>query len=200
MCDGTLKLWEAEGSIVMRKLAHGDVELVLGNIVDQHTDAIVNAANTKLTGGGGVDGAIHRAAGPILKELCLQFPADEQGRRAQTGEVRTTKAGNLAAKYVIHAVGPFYNDRYADKARRQLAQVHLLALQAAIEHGCRSITFPAISTGAYRFPIATASEIAIDTVCKFLDRTAGLTLVRFVLIKQSHFDLFEKTLKDWQLH
>ena len=101
----------------MRKLKYGTVELVLGNIVDQDTDAIVNAANTKLAGGGGVDGAIHRAAGPTLKELCLQFPTDERGRRCQTGGVRTTAAGNLAAKYVIHAVGPFYNERSSKPLR-----------------------------------------------------------------------------------
>ena len=182
----------------MRKLNHGIVELVLGNIVDQDTDAIVNAANTKLAGGGGVDGAIHRAAGPSLKELCLQFPADDRGRRCQTGNVQTTAAGNLAAKFVIHAVGPFYNERYADKAHSQLRQLHELALEAATEHKCCSIAFPAISTGAYRFPIADASQVAIDVACSFLDATQGISLVRFVLYKQGQFDVFAKTLEDWK--
>jgi len=182
----------------MRRLTHGNVELVLGSIVDQDTDAIVNAANTKLAGGGGVDGAIHRAAGPVLKELCARFPADDNGRRCPTGEVRTTTAGNLSARYVIHAVGPFYNARYADKASQQLRQVHTLALQAACDHGCRSIAFPAISTGAYRFPIPAAAAIAIDTVCTFLDTTEGLDVVRFVLFKEGHFTEFETALERWR--
>ena len=181
----------------MRRLKYGTVELELGNIVDQDTDAIVNAANTKLTGGGGVDGAIHRAAGPELKELCLQFPVDERGRRCQTGHVQTTPAGKLPAKCVIHAVGPFYNERYAEKARNQLRELHVLALEAALDHNCKSVAFPAISTGAYRFPIADAARVAIDTVCTFLNQTAGLTLVRFVLYKQGHFDIFQAALDDW---
>lgn len=183
--------------MTIRELPHGSVELVLGNIVDQDIDAIVNAANTKLAGGGGVDGAIHRAAGPELKELCQQFPADDRGRRCQTGHVQTTTAGNLSAKYVIHAVGPFYNDRYAEKAHNQLVQVHTLALQAALEHHCESIAFPAISTGAYRFPIGDAARLAIDTVCSFLSETAGISLVRFVLYKQGQFDTFQRALDAW---
>lgn len=127
---------------------HGRIELVLGNIVEQTVDAIVNAANTKLAGGGGVDGAIHRAAGPKLKEECLVFPEGEDGRRCPTGEVRVTSAGKLSAKWVIHAVGPYYNEHYADKAHQQLRRVHQLALEAATDKGCRSIAFPAISTGA----------------------------------------------------
>ncbi len=181
----------------MRKLKHGTVELVLGNIVDQDTDAIVNAANTKLAGGGGVDGAIHRAAGSTLKELCLEFPADDRGRRCQTGNVQTTAAGNLAAKFVIHAVGPFYNERYADKAHDQLRQLQTLALNAAIQHGCSSVAFPAISTGAYRFPIADAARIAIDAVCSFLDSKPGVSLVRFVLYTQGQYDVFDHALAEW---
>src|SRR3712207_1074972 len=94
---------------VVRPIGRACIELVLGNIVEQQVDAIVNAANTKLSGGGGVDGAIHRAAGPTLKEACQQITADENGRRCPTGQARTTPAGNLQARYVIHAVGPFYN-------------------------------------------------------------------------------------------
>ncbi|MDB5338651.1 MAG: putative phosphatase, C-terminal domain of histone macro like protein [Planctomycetaceae bacterium] len=183
----------------MRQFAHGAVELVLGNIVDQQTEAIVNAANTKLTGGGGVDGAIHRAAGSELKELCLQLPADEKGRRCQTGHVQTTTAGKLSAKYVIHAVGPYYNEQYAEKARDQLRQVHVLALQAALSFNCRSIAIPAISTGAYRFPITDAAKIAIDTVGRFLNSHTGIDLVRFVLYKQGQFDTFQSALDAWQL-
>src|SRR5688572_26420613 len=115
----------------------GRIELVLGNIIEQAVDAIVNAANTKLAGGGGVDGAVHRAAGRKLKEECLALPADQDGRRCPTGEVRVTGAGDLPAKYVIHAVGPFYNARYAGKACQQLRLVHERALSAAADRGCR---------------------------------------------------------------
>ena len=182
----------------MRQLEHGIVELVVGNIVEQDTDAIVNAANTKLMGGGGVDGAIHRAAGPSLKDMCGEFPADENGRRCQTGDVRTTRGGNLSAKYVMHAVGPFYNERYAEKAHQQLRAVHIRALQAAIDHDCASIAFPAISTGAYRFPIVDASRTALDAVCTFLHTTSGVSLVRFVLFKQTQWDVFQASLEEWQ--
>lgn len=182
----------------MRQFQFGSVELILGNIVDQEIDAIVNAANTKLTGGGGVDGAIHRAAGPKLKQLCLEFPANERGQRCATGCVKTTEAGNLKARYVIHAVGPFFNQQYADKAMNQLAQVHTLALQAAIAHNCRSIAFPAISTGAYRFPIVDAARIAIDTVCTFVNSSAGIELARFVLFKPSHLEIFQGSLEAWR--
>ncbi len=181
----------------MRALKNGRVELIVGNIVDQKVDVIVNAANTKLAGGGGVDGAIHRAAGPVLKELCMAFPANDRGQRCETGDVRTTAAGNLAAKFVVHAVGPFYNEKYSEKSHTQLRQVHLRALNVAIEHRCRSIAFPAISTGAYRFPIVDAARIAVDSVCSFIDNQEGIELVRFVLFTQSHFDVFEAALAAW---
>jgi O-acetyl-ADP-ribose deacetylase (regulator of RNase III) len=151
-----------------RTLKHGVVELVVGNIVDQDTDAIVNAANTKLLGGGGVDGAIHRAAGPELKQLCAKLLADADGRRCPTGEVRSTAAGKLASKIVIHGVGPFYNGGYREKSELLLQKVHQLALEEAVKHHCQSIAFPAISTGAHRFPIADAATIAIDVACRFL--------------------------------
>lgn len=182
----------------MRKLKHGTVELVLGDIVEQNSDAIVNAANTKLLGGGGVDGAIHRAAGPELLELCKQIPPDEHGRRCRTGHVQTTGAGNLPVKYVIHAVGPVFNENSAEKARAQLRQVHEEALKAAVEHDCESVAFPAISTGAYRFPLDEAAQIAIDAVCSFLEKQAGLALVRFVLFQQRQLDAFQAALEAWQ--
>ena len=163
----------------------------------QETDAIVNAANTSLMGGGGVDGAIHRAAGPVLKKLCSQFPSDERGRRCQTGDVKTTPAGNLPAKRIIHAVGPVYRQEQASKASQQLRRVHQRALEAAIEHDCRSIAFPAISTGAYRFPIDQASAIAIDTACSFLDQKPGIELVRFVLYSPDQRRVFEESLIRW---
>ena len=174
---------------------HGRIELVLGNLVEQTTDAIVNAANTRLTGGGGVDGAVHRAAGKGLKQECLQLPADDQGRRCPTGEVRVTSAGNLPVRWVIHAVGPFYNARYAEKARQQLARVHRLALEAAATKECRSVAFPAISTGAYRFPLAEAAPIALQAARDFLREPGPVEVVRFVLFKPAYLDAFGLALR-----
>lgn len=182
----------------MRKLTHGIVELTVGNIVDQQVDAIVNAANCSLAGGGGVDGAIHRAAGPELLALCLALPVDDQGRRCTTGDVKTTEACQLKAKYVVHAVGPIYKAESADKAHELLAQVHKRALAAAVAHQCQSIAFPAISTGAYRFPIREAATIAIDSVCTHLETEQGITLVRFVLFQESQFDVFKISLDQWE--
>jgi O-acetyl-ADP-ribose deacetylase (regulator of RNase III) len=173
----------------------GGIELVLGNIVEQTVDAIVNAANTKLAGGGGVDGAIHRAAGPTLLAECLKLPEDENGRRCPTGEVRVTRAGNLPARFVIHAVGPFYNERYADKARQQLRQVHELALQSAAGKGCQSVAFPAISTGAYRFPLAEAAPIALSAATEHLREPTSVKLVRFVLFRPAQLSVFREALR-----
>src|SRR5438105_4693140 len=168
----------ADSEPVSRPVGRGRIELVLGNIVGQHVDAIVNAANTKLKGGGGVDGAVHRAAGPALREACLQFPADEDGRRCPTGQVRVTAAGDLPARYVIHAVGPFYNERYADRAERLLREAYENSLAEAVRHGCRSVAFPALSTGAYRFPLARAAAIALRAVADFLARDSSLEVAR----------------------
>jgi O-acetyl-ADP-ribose deacetylase (regulator of RNase III) len=173
---------------------HGRIELVLGNIVEQAVDAIVNAANTTLAGGGGVDGAIHRAAGPTLLEECLRLPADEQGRRCPTGEVRVTGGGKLPARWVIHAVGPVYSERYADKARQQLRQVHQYALEAAAARGCRSVAFPAISTGAYRFPLAEAAPIALGAAVEQLQTPGPVELVRFVLFSPGQLEVFREAL------
>jgi O-acetyl-ADP-ribose deacetylase (regulator of RNase III) len=184
----------SDAAIVSRSIGDCRIELVLGNIVQQQADAIVNAANTKLSGGGGVDGAIHRAAGKILKEACQRCPADEQGRRCPTGEVRVTEAGRLRAKVVLHAVGPFYNARYADKADRQLRQLHENILRAALEHECNSVALPAISTGAYRFPIQRAAAVALQAVTEFLKQQHKPEVVRFVLFKQAHRKAFQQAL------
>ena len=183
-------------TLVSRNVGVCRIELILGNIVEQEVDAIVNAANTKLAGGGGVDGAIHRAAGKALLDACLSLPADEKGRRCPTGEVRVTEAGRLPARWVVHAVGPFYSARYADKAERQLRQVHDNILLAAVEKTCRSVALPAISTGAYRFPLERAAVVALVTVADFLKQHAKPEQVRFVLFKQSHFDVFANALND----
>jgi len=183
------------GTAATRTVGHGRIEVVLGNIVEQQTDAIVNAANTKLSGGGGVDGVIHRAAGAALKEACLQLPVNETSRRCPTGQARTTVAGNLPARYVIHAVGPFFNEKYADKAERQLQEAYENSLAEAVRHGCRSIAFPALSTGACRFPLDRAAAIALRTVADFLRRESSVEVIRFVLYKQPHLDVFRAELE-----
>ncbi len=183
----------------IRQLKHGRVELIVADIVDQDTDAIVNAANSTLLGGGGVDGAIHRAAGPELLELCRRLPADSEGRRCQTGDVKTTAAtGKLHCKYVIHAVGPFYNASSASRAETQLRNVHERAMAAAVQSNCRSLAFPAISTGAYRFPIVSAAKIAIDSICSQLQSSDEIELVRFVLFAKEDYDVFAAELAAWQ--
>jgi O-acetyl-ADP-ribose deacetylase len=180
---------------ISRRFGKTLLELVLGNITEQEVDAIVNAANTKMAGGGGVDGAIHRAAGPALRQACLVLPTGENGRRCPTGQARTTEAGNLKARYVIHAVGPFYNERYAEKVERQLSEAYENSLKEAVQHGCRSVAFPALSTGAYRFPLDRAAAIGLDTVIQFFEHEPSLELVRFVLFKQPHLEAFKAALE-----
>ncbi|MEZ4238803.1 MAG: macro domain-containing protein [Myxococcota bacterium] len=182
------------GSMAARVLVehrpHGRLELVQGDIVEQHVDALVSAANTKLSGGGGVDGALHHAAGPALLDACRALPADPHGRRCATGDVRVTPAFELPARWVIHAVGPFYDERYRVRAEQLLQQVHRRALSAAIEAGARSVAFPAISTGAYRFPLEAAARIAMGEAAGVLDRPSPLHAVRFVLRSDAAFEAF----------
>jgi O-acetyl-ADP-ribose deacetylase (regulator of RNase III) len=177
-----------------RRIGGGHVELLRGNIVEQRVDAIVNAANTWMLGGGGVDGAVHAAAGPALLAECKRLPVDAAGRRCPTGETRTTGAGALDARHVIHAVGPVYDERHVDEVEQQLRAVHVSALAAAADHECASIAFPAISTGAYRFPIARAATIALDAVADFQRGPRALAEVRFVLFSAADLAVFERAL------
>ncbi len=134
------------------------IKIVQGDITNAEVDAIVNAANSRMLGGGGVDGAIHRAAGPKLLEACRKVP-DKNGIRCPAGEARITSAGNLKAKYVIHTVGPRYGvDLPSDKL---LASAYRNSLDLAVSHGFRSIAFPAVSCGVYGYPPEEAARIAI---------------------------------------
>ena len=139
------------------------IRIVQGDITTLAVDAIVNAANQRMLGGGGVDGAIHRAAGPELYEACLKVPEVRPGIRCPTGEARITPGFRLPAKFVIHTVGPVYRDgRHGEPGL--LAACYRNSLALASEHACRSIAFPCISTGVYGYPIEDAAEIAIDAV------------------------------------
>jgi O-acetyl-ADP-ribose deacetylase (regulator of RNase III) len=150
------------------------LEFIQGDITKVAADAIVNAANSRLAGGGGVDGAIHRAGGPSILEECRRIGG------CLTGSAVATGAGKLPARWVLHAVGPVYRGR--EKDVEQLASCHLRCLDLAVENGCRSIAFPAISTGAYGYPVAEASVIAVGAVHGWLIKHPGaLERVTFVL-------------------
>jgi O-acetyl-ADP-ribose deacetylase (regulator of RNase III) len=143
------------------------IRIVQGDITTLEVDAIVNAANQRMLGGGGVDGAIHRAAGPALYEACLQVPEVRPGVRCPTGEARITPGFNLPAKFVVHTVGPVYRDgRHGEPELLAACYRNSLALAAA--NHCRSIAFPCISTGVYGYPIEDATRIAICEVRRFL--------------------------------
>ena len=175
----------------MRDSVHGaTVELVHGDITQQDTDAIVNAANSRLAGGGGVDGAIHRAGGPsIMQETREKYP-----NGCPTGSAVITGAGKLAAKYVIHAVGPVYRDgRHGEP--ELLASAYRRSLEVAAAAGCRSVAFPSLSTGAYSYPLEDAAPIALRTVVAFLQVTPGVELVRFVLFDEKALDVFVRAAK-----
>ena len=159
------------------------LEAVRGDITRQAVDAIVNAANSTLLGGGGVDGAIHRAAGPELLEECRSLGG------CPTGEVRITRGYRLPARYVIHAVGPVWSGgRRGEPALLRSCYERSLAL--AEEHELRSIAFPAISTGAYGYPIEAATRVAVETVRNSLERPSSLELVRFVCFSDQDWHIY----------
>lgn len=158
------------------------IEAVRGDITEQSVDAIVNAANSSLLGGGGVDGAIHRAAGPELLAECRLLGGCE------TGDAKATGAGALAARYVIHTVGPVWRGG-SEGEPELLASCHRRSLELAAQLGCRSVAFPAISTGIYGYPIELAAPIAVAAA-----RDAPFDLVRFVLSSERHLDAWLRCL------
>lgn len=175
---------------MIARLGECRIELVHGDITRQSVDALVNAANTHLAGGGGVDGAVHRAGGPsIMEETNRRYP---QG--CPTGSAVATTAGSLPAKHVFHAVGPVW------KGGRQgepelLAGAYRRCLELALEHHCESIAFPAISTGVYGYPMDLAAETALTTVREFLIARGRPTLVRFVLFSAGAYGAFARTIE-----
>jgi O-acetyl-ADP-ribose deacetylase len=149
------------------------IDLLLGDITAQEVDAIVNAANPTLLGGGGVDGAIHRAGGPAILAECRQLGG------CAPGDAKMTRAGSLPARYVIHAVGPVWrggSEREADL----LASCHRRAIELAAAAGCASIAFPAISTGAYGYPAELAAPVAVEATARALDAHPGVEVAHFV--------------------
>jgi O-acetyl-ADP-ribose deacetylase (regulator of RNase III) len=165
------------------------VELIIGDITEQIVDAIVNAANQKLAGGGGVDGAIHRAGGPsLMQETDEMYPAG-----CPTGSAVATSAGNLRAKYVFHAVGPWWNGGMRVE-RGLLKSAYFKCLELAVEHQCDSVALPAISTGAYRYPVDLAAEDSLSATREFLLEHQKPSLVRFVLFNEGILGAFSRVL------
>lgn len=170
------------------KIDSTTLSLIKGDITNEKTDAIVNAANSRLAGGGGVDGAIHRAGGPKIMEECRKIGG------CPTGGAVITTGGNLKAKYVIHTVGPIYRDG-KNREAELLSSAYRKSLELAVSKGLKSIAFPSISTGAYGYPINEAAEIALRTVIEFIKANRGFELVRFVLFSERDLAVYEESLK-----
>ena len=167
------------------------IELAQGDITHQDTDAIVNAANSRLAGGGGVDGAIHRAGGPsIMEETDRKYPDG-----CPTGAAVASAAGDLKAKYVFHAVGPVWKGGLSGEPEL-LASAYTSCLQLAIEHDCSSIAFPAISTGVYGYPRDLAAEHSLTAIRDFLAEYDRPQLVRLVLFDPGAYGAFARVLED----
>ncbi len=170
------------------------VKLLQGDITQQDTDAIVNAANSSLMGGGGVDGAIHRTGGPQILEECRLI------RRSMpdglpTGDAVATTGGHLKAKKVIHTVGPIWSGGN-DGEPEMLARAYRNSLALALKMGIKTISFPSISTGAYGYPVEEASRIALRTVYDFLEENSGIVEVRFVLHSRYDLRIYEEALEE----
>jgi O-acetyl-ADP-ribose deacetylase len=166
-----------------------DIELVRGDITEQHVDAVVNAANSSLLGGGGVDGAIHRAGGPAILDACRALRASRYGRGLPTGEAVATTAGEMPARWVIHTVGPVYAG--VGDPTALLRACHVNALRVADELGARTVAFPAISCGVYGYPVGEAAPVAVATVRAAV---TSVEVVRFVLADDAAYDAFSAAL------
>lgn len=170
------------------KINNSTLALAEGDITNESTDAIVNAANTRLAGGAGVDGAIHQAGGPSIMEECRKIGG------CPTGQAVITTGGNLRAKYVIHTVGPIYQGGSKGEAAL-LKSAHLESLKLASAKKLKSIAFPAISTGVYGYPVHEAAQIALKTAIDYLKEHSDIELVRFVLFGRKTYDIFAEELK-----
>jgi O-acetyl-ADP-ribose deacetylase (regulator of RNase III) len=168
------------------------IELLKADITEINVDAIVNAANTSLLGGGGVDGAIHRKGGKVILEECIQIRNRQGG--CKTGEAVITNAGNLPSKFVIHTVGPVWNGDKEEKSKL-LADCYENSLNLAVENGIKTIAFPNISTGIYHFPKDKAAEIAINTVKDF-DKSSQIDKVIFVCFDDENYEIYKEILEN----
>lgn len=178
---------KSEHALSRVKVNQTTIELVQGDITQESTDTIVNAANASLMGGGGVDGAIHRAAGPELLQETRQLGGCE------TGNAKISKGYRLKARHVIHAVGPVYR-RNDTSVPKLLASAYQRSLELASENDLRSISFSAISTGIYGYPMEEAAEIALDTIISYAEAHEDITLVRMVLFTEDALAIFREVL------
>lgn len=173
------------------QIGKATLELVEGDITQQDTDAIVNAANRALRPGGGVDGAIHRAGGPAIEAECRQLGG------CPTGEARITTGGNLKARYVIHTVGPVYKDGL-HREPELLASCYRESLKLASSKGLKSVAFPSISTGVYGYPMADAAKVALKTVQEYLNQHPEIERVRLVLFGRPAYEVYAQAAAELQ--
>jgi O-acetyl-ADP-ribose deacetylase (regulator of RNase III) len=167
------------------------IQCIQGDITQLNTDVIVNAANTSLMGGSGVDGAIHRAGGPQIMDECMAIRKRQGG--CPTGEAVITTGGNLKAKFVIHTVGPVWTGNKEDE-ERLLASAYFNSLSLAVANAVKSVAFPNISTGIYGFPKRRAAEVAVQEVKAFLEKDLSLERVIFCCFHQENFDIYNELL------
>jgi O-acetyl-ADP-ribose deacetylase (regulator of RNase III) len=177
------------------KVGNARIQLIRGDITEVDVDAIVNAANSTLLGGGGVDGAIHRKGGPKILEECKLIRATQWPDGLPTGKAVLTSGGNLKAKYVIHTVGPIWLGGFHVESEL-LKQAYRNSLKLAVQNGIKTIAFPSISTGAYGYPIEEASRVAVGSVKKFLEKEDKIKKVTFVLFSDLDFAVYLRALKD----
>ena len=177
------------------RVGKAKVLLVQGDITDMDSDAIVNAANSSLMGGGGVDGAIHRKGGPKILEECKRLRAREWPGGLPTGKAAITSGGNLKAEYVIHTVGPIWHGGN-QKEPELLAEAYLNSLKLAVSKGLKTVAFPSISTGAYGYPLEKASRVALTAVKEFLEKESDISKVIFLLFAKNDLEIYKQAAKE----
>jgi O-acetyl-ADP-ribose deacetylase (regulator of RNase III) len=177
------------------KIGRTIVSIMQGDITEQETDAIVNAANSTLMGGGGVDGAIHRKGGHRILDECKKIRETEYKDGLLTSKAAITNGGSLKADYVIHAVGPIWKGGNHNE-EKFLRDAYQNSLKVAIDKGIKTISFPSISTGAYGFPITKASKIAFNAVKDYLERNVNLEKVIFILFSEEDFEIYRKVMRE----
>jgi len=178
-----------KGAVVEKQVNNSHIELCRGDITKQSVDAIVNAANARLAGGGGVDGAIHRAGGPIIMTECRKIGG------CPTGRAVITSGGNLPAKHVIHTVGPVYRNGKSGEPGLLRNAYHNSLIQAE-QNGCKTVAFPSISTGVYGYPIQDASHVALTTVIEYLQGDTRIERVVFVLFSARDLETYATALRE----
>lgn len=171
-----------------RTIGSATVTVIQGDITKEKVDAIVNAANTTLLGGGGVDGAVHRAGGPAILAECKKLGG------CATGDAKITTGGNMPARHVIHTVGPVYRDGKHGEPEL-LASCFRRSMEVATQNGLKSIAFPAVSCGVYGYPLSDAAQVAVETVAAFLEESSGIETVRFVMFTTDTYEAFKEAVE-----